>query len=389
MIDERGPTLAEPVRGSWDDLYQQAYLLRERRDPELIPVYTKLITRLGNLKPALLEAGEGYLAGMRFTAISDVLAHFLLLEEYEKALAWIDGWLPSMSTEELITFRGLRADVLHLMERDEEASAELDAWVHVASDIAAADAQRIETLVRFGLVSKAEERIATFTERVQQMEDGAERDLNLALSHMLRVSVGIARGEYDAAVSHFMEACNIESIFTTAIRRLYSSMIQNGVSGPALQLLDAEDSKDPQAHFWRGVALHQEGRDDEARRAWAKGLRKQFADLGVGQAAYWILCQLALGDPKGQGLAASLQAIRKGNDSSWLMLALAGIGSAQRGEMDAAHANLGTAADHYRSLLVQGRRLPPDTWFYCRLLLPEKTAHALRGHFQTDHPPIR
>ncbi len=86
MTEQTAKPTLPPIKGSWEDLAQQAARLASTQNDEAIPLYEKLISRLRALPEATRLANQGRLQAIFRNAAINFHTYLTVRERYDAAL---------------------------------------------------------------------------------------------------------------------------------------------------------------------------------------------------------------------------------------------------------------------------------------------------------------
>ena len=81
------------VRGTWEELFQRADGLAENKNDDAIPIFRKIVNRIGRMPQKRRQASGGRLQEMWMRAAVGLHFYLTLRDRYDEALAVIDALL--------------------------------------------------------------------------------------------------------------------------------------------------------------------------------------------------------------------------------------------------------------------------------------------------------
>lgn len=376
------------IKGSWEDLLNQAHRAAANQSDEAIALYAKVRNGLARLPETHRRANNGKLHEIWEAAAANLHVYLTQRERYDEALDALGAMDEIVDEDERKAWGQRRALVLAQAGRTQEALDALQSLAE-APDARLSDwGNRVTQLVKLKRLDEATAVIAE-AERWAEQAQAAGSDIGMTTAEAtaylenLRSIVALVAGNYDQAIAHYEAACDHDAHYRERPELIYMRLLTHGQPGLALPWIERDARHPVRAAFWHGVALKRLGKPDEARRKWeqnAKAANQQpsnemFLDL--------VLNFYYLGDTEGVGLNGVLRALQSGGAQSWLMLYLAGLGWLLRGNLNHARTNFALALGRRRAA-AEGARLPLEVWMHCTDLLDEETQNQVAEYFETE-----
>ncbi|MBX3010507.1 MAG: hypothetical protein KF832_03330 [Caldilineaceae bacterium] len=379
------------IKGSWEDLLQQAQQLAGSQNDDAIPLYEKIVQRLGKLSAPQRLANKERLQQIYLQASFQLHSYLTLRERYDEALAVLEQAKTLVQEEEekdAIAYQ--QTMVLLMAGRTDEALAQLQAQATaVDADIADWGALVLQYL-RNNRIREAETAMADATAWVtaklagDELDDESTKEYQSYLSD-LRADLSMQKGEWDEAEAYYKAAIQQDALYKQNVHLFYMRLMQNGQAERALPYIQRDQQHPIRSGFWQGVAHHRLGQAEEAERQWQKVTKIDPSQSNEPSFSEMVLTHYYLGDPERIGLGTVLQVIQESRRYDWQTLFLAGLGWAIQGRLDSAEANFQVAVNQ-RRLTGQGKFLPKQVWDYCVDLLDETTREQVAKYFETKRP---
>ena len=375
------------IAGSWEDLLQRAAVLAGQGDAAAVPLYEKIIERLGRMQDAQLDAGDGYLRHLRDQAAFGLNLYYFGQERFEEALAvarraleWVRGE-PEGGERQM--WRRRATSLLLLLERGDEAEAEALRWAEESAD--PDEWGSLATLqMRRGRYDAAATTIDRMEKAAGQQADPQQAAEQRAFVARLRSTLALKQGRWAEAVAWHTSAVAFDPDEAEAVSFVYSELVRVGRPQEALPLIAGDKARPIRAHLWRGLALRAQGKPDGAWRAWESAAGVRFEDVPGEQRMDWVLSTYFIGDIKRRGQAAALAWADSREPTAFLGLFLAGLGAALHGDMDVARTDMRHAAQGWQ-MIGETPRIPHTMRYFAEQLLDEAQMAELRPYFE-DNP---
>lgn len=375
------------IKGSWEDLLQQAQQLAGNQNDDAIPLYQKLVTRLSKLPAAQRMANNERLQQIFLHAALQLQSYLTLRERYAEALAVLDEAHALADEEGRDAIAYQKVMVLLMAERLEEAFAQL----HTAATALTADIADWGALVmqylrhgRLEEAARALEEAAAWVDAQEQSGEIDDADLGEDYGYVadLRADLAIQQGDWDAAEAHYAKAMAGDALYKQNIHLFYMRLLQHGQAERALPYIQRDRQHPIRAGFWQGVAHYRLGQPAEAERHWQKVLKLDPKQSQEPSFSELILTHYYLGDKERIGLGNVLRVIQESRRYDWQTLFLAGLGWAIQGRLDNGEANFQVAVNQ-RRMAGQGKLLPKQVWDYCVDLLDATAQASVAKYFET------
>lgn len=376
------------IKGSWEDLLQQAQQLAGQQNDDAIPLYEKLIQRLGKLSEAQRMANNERLQQIFLQATFQLHAYLTLRERYNEALVVLDQAKALADEEGRDAMAYQQVMVLLMAEQTDEAFAQLRAQAtSVDADISDWGALVLQYL-RHHRVEEATQTLAEATAWVEAKVAGDELDDESVKEYQgyladLYTELAIQQHAWNEAEAHYAAAVERDPLYKQNIHLFYMRLLQHGQPERALPYIQRDQQHPIRAGFWHGVAYHRLGQHEEAQRQWQKVIKLNPAQSKESSFSELILTHYYLGDKERTGLGSVLRVIQESRRYDWQTLFLAGLGWAIQGRMDNAEANFQIAVNQ-RRMAVQGKVLPKQVWDYCVDLLDQAAQAQVAKYFETQ-----
>lgn len=388
------PTQAAPekeqiiIKGSWEDLLQQAQQLAGNQNDDAIPLYQKIVTRLGKLPTAQRMANNERLQQIFLHAALQLQSYLTLRERYDEALAVL-AEAHSLADEEgqdAIAYQ--KVLVLLMAERLEEAFAQLrTAATAITADISDWGALVMQYL-RHSRLAEATSTIEEAAAWADGQISGGEADEETAKEYRgyiadLRADLAIQQGNWDEAEAYYKAALDADPLYRQNIHLFYMRLLQHGQPERALPYVRRDQQHPIRSGFWHGVAYYRLQQPEEAEQQWQKVLQVDPKQSQEPSFSELILTHYYLGDKERIGLGNVLRVIQESRRYDWQTLFLAGLGWAIQGRLDNAEANFQIAVNQ-RRMAGQGKLLPKQVWDYVVDLLDATAQATVTKYFDTQ-----
>lgn len=376
------------IKGSWEDLLQQAQQLAANQNDDAIPLYQKIVTRLSKLPVAQRMANNERLQQIFLHAALQLQSYLTLRERYEEALTVIDEAhaLADEEGQDAIAYQ--KVLVLLMAERLDEAFSHLRAAATaVTADIADWGALAMQYL-RHGRLTEAAGAIEEAAAWAEAQISGGETDDENGGEYRgyiadLRADLAIQQGNWDEAEAFYAQAIEADKLYKQNIHLFYMRLLQHGQAARALPYIQRDQQYPIRAGFWHGVTHYRLGQQAEAEREWHKVLQIDSKQSQEPSFSELILTHYYLGDKERIGLSNVLRVIQESRRYDWQTLFLAGLGWAIQGRQDNAEANFQIAVNQ-RRMAGQGKLLPKQVWDYCVDMLDATAQASAAKYFDTQ-----
>lgn len=376
------------IKGSWEDLLQQAQQLVTQQNDEAIPLFEKIVQRLRKLPAAQRMANNERLQNILLQATFQLQAYLTMRERYDEALAILTDAESLVEEAAVNALRYQQIQILLMAERTEEAVSRLRA-IATAADADISDWGALATqYIRLQRLDEAERTIAEATAWVEaqetsdELDDESREEYHSYLAD-LRSDLAMAQGKWEEAEAFYVQALVQNPLYKQNLHLHYMRLLQYGQPERALPYLQRDQQHPIRAGFWQGVALYRLGRTAEAEQQWQKVIKIDVRNNQEQSFSEMVLTHYYLGDKERIGLSVVLQMLQESRQYNWQALFLAGIGWAIQGRLDNAEANFQVAVNQ-RRMAAQGKLLPRMVWGYCLDLLDVEQQGHLAKYFDTE-----
>jgi tetratricopeptide (TPR) repeat protein len=377
------------IKGSWEDLLNQAHRAAANQSDEAIVLYEKVRNGLQRFSAAQLAANDGRLHDLLEAAAANLHVYLTQRERYDEALDALVQLQAINEEEGRKAWQQRRAMVLAQAGRNAEALAEL-------RDLATSPGAHLTdwgNLVMQSLRGKEFAQAAAIIDEATQWrtaQNEAEATTGTRLSaedaaylENLRCIVALAAGRYADGVTHFETAGRLDEYYRERPYLLYARLVFYNQLELALPWIQRDARHPIRASFWHGVVLKRQGKPEVARRQWEGVIRSITPQTDNEQFVELVLSFYYLGDQEGQGLNGVLRALQSGGVQSWVLLFLAGLGWMLRDSLNNARTNF-TLAISRRKAQAEGTKLSAEVWQHCQDLLTAEQQAQIVDYFQTE-----
>ncbi len=385
--DEEEP---EPIliKGSWEAILQEAQQLASQQNDEAIPLFAKIVQRIGKMAVTQRIANGERLQKIFTVAAINAQSYLTLREHFDEALATLEKLREIGDAHDRAFADFQRILILFMAGRSDQAFAELKAHVNADEADIADWGQLVMSYLRYDRVDEAEQALEDaqrWTDEQARLELIDSEELRKWRGYLatLRADVAMRREDWDQVMQHFAAALAADPMYGKNFHLFYTALMQGGQTERALTYIDRDDAHPIRANFWRGVAMQRLGNTDAAEAAWQRVLEVDLQKSEEPSFSEYVLTHYYLGDEERIGLGNVLRVLQEDRRYEWQTLFLAGLGWAIQGRMDNAKTNLQFAVNQRRAA-AQDKVLPYQTWTYVRDLLPAHGQDALRQYFDTE-----
>ena len=376
------------IKGSWEDLLQQAQQLASQQNDEAIPLYEKIVQRLRKLPEAQRMANNERLQSIFLQATFQLQAYLTMRERYDEALAALHDAeaLAEEGAENALHYQQIQ--ILLMAERVEEAMSRLHAIATAPTADISDWGALVTQYIRLKRLDEAASTIEEATAWVAAQEQNEELDDESAPEYRsyladMRSDLAMARGEWEEAEALYQQAIAQNPLYKQNLHLHYMRLLQHGQPELALPYLQRDQQHPIRAGFWQGVALYRLGRKEEAERQWQKTSKIDVTNNQEKSFSEMVLTHYYLGDKERIGLSAVLHMLQESRQYNWQALFLAGLGWAIQGRPENAEANFQVAINQ-RRMSAQGKVLPRMVWAYCVDLLDAELQARFAKYFDTE-----
>ena len=382
-------TARRPIKGSWQDLFLQAQELARNYNDQAIPLYRKVVDGLLALPAERRRAGNNQLHNLLMAAALDLQGYYTIRERYDDALQVLEQARAVADEGEQEMLTDLRAEILLMAGRSDEALAEIRAVAESPEGELGDWGELVMAYVRAG---RAAEALAVLDEMEQRLEaTGNERD-DYTYILGLRGLTSVEAGDVDAGIQAFEQVIELGGAYAQHLHLLYGRLVNLGRYEDALRFIDRDMTRPIRAKFWRAVALRHQGETSTSRRLLEEIVQTDISKTDQPSVVEYLLAHYYLGDEKGEGLETVLRALQDQQATSWVLLFLAGLGWAVRGDLRTAKSNFQLAVTQRKSM-AEGKLLPNNYWFFTQDVVKPEYLDSLRRYFEgaeassTEEPP--
>ncbi len=378
------------IKGSWEDLLDQAEQLFDQQNDAAIPIFEKVVNGLCRLSAHQRLAADRRLQALLIDAALELQQYLCFRDRYAEALAVNEQVRVLLPEDFQHDFKRQAAAIRLQAGEVDTALAELHA---MAADEENGDwgdllfaALRVRQFAAAQSAVEAAERWVEKTyggeKQVQKQDQERDRDAAIERAYVafLRARLAVGQGQPGEALRWFGQAVQLDPDYGDNPQSIYIPLINAGAYAEALTLIRLDHHLPNRAAFWQGVALWRTGKVAEAEQQWRKAVKAEAPAANSVNYAELVLAHYYLGDHEGTGLASVLHAVRQGVQTEENFY-LAGLGWALRNDMAAAHIDLQMAQMRHKSL-AEGRKLGHDLWQLCTDLLDESKQKQLLGYFE-------
>jgi tetratricopeptide (TPR) repeat protein len=375
------------IKGSWEDLLNQAHRAAGNNRAEASELYEKVIAGLNRLPESQRQANNGRLQELLKTALGNLHVYQTQREDYDAALATLAQLQTLVDDEERRSWQQRAAMVLAQAGRNDAALAELHS---LAESPAATQTDWGNLVTLYTKLKQFDEATATIdrtaawlTERRtngKTVRTAAQDAADLA---NLACIVALAQGDWAAGIAHYDRAAELEAEYRKRPHLLYARLMFYDQPALALPYIGRDTHHAVRAGFWHGVALQRLGQPEGARQRWEQVVKTLNPRTDSEQFVEMVLTFYALGDKEGVGLNGVLRALQSGSTRSWVIHFLAGLGWLLRNNLANARTNFALAVTR-RKASAEGVKLSAELWQHCTdLLNPERQAQIVE-YFETE-----
>lgn len=366
-------------------MLEEAHALTRRNDDRVVAHYWRLIDKLAAFPPERRAAGEGHLQFYLEEALFGAQAYLAKRGRYNEAQAlFVDRIDDLLGGDTLSDWQLNRAKLLSWAGHIEEAFALVMAEINETPLNIPARWFLFDLLAEAGRLDEAEASIEDLNSAVEAAsvaDPGADLSIHSALVCYLGSALAIERGDWATAFAQFQESARRSDAYDDNWRMLYSPLVLTGEVDLANRALNREKSEASQ-RFWRGLNGFYNGDERGAKVEWQQVTKIEIGEVWVRSAADWILAHYYLGDEQRLGLEMALRLLnRPQHEPEPIMLMLAALGWALRGDWPSVRTNLEFSLARYRENL-QDVQLPEIYWPIARDLIGEANFAEFAGYFK-------
>ncbi|NJN80889.1 MAG: hypothetical protein HC802_00390 [Caldilineaceae bacterium] len=370
------------IKGSWEDLLDQAQMLATNQNDKAIPIYEKLVTRLTAMAANLRAASDGRLDRILRIAASDLQSYFAMRGRYDESISIIQ-LLQEFDAENAVAWQHREGEMLLMAGRIDEGIAILRSmaesreglglWARIASEYMEVDrSDEAETVL--------DQMRAMVDEKWHADDQSSDANEDRAQVLTLQAALSFHRRQWQEGIDAYQQAMALDGLQARSPQFAYTRLIRAGQDEAALPLLVKDQEHPTRVHLWRGISLHNRGDKSAAEREWSVAAKAKKMETETFE---YLLANYYLGDKEGAALGAVLEAIRDSEGSDWTVFYLAGLGWAVRNEMTSAISNFRLSRLQGRAL-AYGANLPKHLWYFCQTMLDEEKLAQIGEYF--DQP---
>lgn len=377
------------IRGSWESLLEEAERHAGNFNDEAIPIFEKIVTRLGKMPKTQRMAANQRLQNIWMQAAVDLHSFLAMRERYDESLALIEQIKDEIPFDQrdlwdmhaaMLQLQAGRDDaaiarIRALAEREE---SDLQIWGELASVLMRL--KRFDEAVE--ILDRMDDWIAERYAVDEPDESAAQRrDRGYILS--LRSMEAVETDRPDEGVKLLDQSIALDNEFRSRLPMTYIRLIRHRDYARALSLIRRDQETPIRARFWEAVIHARQGEQSDAEAIWRKITKDELTDDDAVAVMEYILSLYYLGDPGGRGLSNMLSVLNEDSSQFWAVYLLAGIGWAIRGNVANARSDFETAMLQRRAG-GEGRLLPYESWSYLLDLLDEDQRTKYSHYFETD-----
>ncbi len=381
---------AQPIKGSWEALLEEAQVNAANFNDAAIPLYAKIVTQLRRVPRARRMAANRRLQNVWLQSAISLQAYLTMRERYAESLDLIAQIEEEVDVEE---YNQWEAHAARLLLQSGEPEAAVERLRKVAERPESDLAVWGELALLFVRLNRPDEALATLDrmdewvdEHYSDGPDNAEstprrRDEGYVLS--LRSLQALDSGDAGESIRFLNAAIDRDDDYQSRLTLSYVRLIRQGDYDAALQLIRRDQRSPLRARFWHAIIHFRQGEADKAQAIWRQIVKRDLEPDVEPAVMEYILAHYYLGDPDGEGLSSILAALNEDSAQHWGVYLLAGLGWAIRGNLSNARSDFETAVLQRRSA-AEGRLLPYESWLYCLDLLGKELRDQIADYFVTD-----
>ncbi|MEZ4679494.1 MAG: hypothetical protein R2932_35280 [Caldilineaceae bacterium] len=214
------PEEAEPIfiKGSWEALLAEAQQLAAKQDDSAIPIFEKLVQRLGKMSPAQRSANNGRLQNIFRVAVLNGQSYLTLREQYDQALATLEMLRATGDPHDQAFANFQRILILFMAERDDTAFTELQTLVHDDDADIADWGQLVMSNLRYRRLDETARVLAeaeAWTNEQAALELISTEELTEWRGYLatLHADLAMRLGKWDDAMAHFETALKRDEMY--------------------------------------------------------------------------------------------------------------------------------------------------------------------------------
>ncbi len=376
-----------PIKGSWEQLIEEAFQLDENRNADALLIYDKLITRLRKMPDAKRKDH-----GERLQRILEASCYRSAnlncsLERYDEALKNFESLYEVVPADENKVFV-LQAQIrtMQMMDRPDDAIAMTRVLPIGEKDPLGKLIQEFGInldVLRFdeaeSILNTIKETIDSDAHHAVRSEEELARDT--AQAYSMSAILALELHEWERGISEFREAKEQNSeLSQEGDYLLYSNLVHRGQPELALPII-ADEPVAPRRKYWQGLGLFGLGKIDEANAVWEEVISTEIDEKESEAYIDIVLTHLYLGDKKQVGLQMLLSMLDEIEKPSWQLLFFAAVGWALRNNATNTKVNLEHSIDQFRRQSI-GSHLPWTLWPPVRDLLNDEMQATMKPYFK-------
>lgn len=384
-------TAPRPIKGSWEDLHEQAQQLARNSNDDAIPIYQRIVNGLAALPPAARAAGDNRLYNLMMTTGVEMQGYLNLRDRYDESLAITNKLLTLVAETDRPQLVELKSDVLLQAGRGDEAIAIL----HELVESADADTGDWGRIVAAHIRNKEPEKVFAEVDAMGAWLDkeadaglleGADLTEARYYQQRLKGAALLELGRFDEVEAIFNHLYPLGGADAFSPHLLYTRLVGAGVYDQALEYIYRDQARPVRAAFWRGLAYRYKGDTSRATKTWQAAMNDDLLRGDQESIVEHLLTRFYLGDPQGEGVEMMLRAQREQTRISWMIFLLTGLGWIVRGDDNAAHSNFRLAVAQVKSM-GEGKVLPRQYWRFVKDLTPADRLAQYTQYFDTEAEP--
>lgn len=376
------------IQGSWEALLQEAQQFATQQNDEAIPIFTKVVQRLGRMSKQQRLANGGRLQQIFSVAAINAQSYLTFRQRYDDALETLADLHRAGDEHDQAFAEYQRIRVLLMADRMEEAFTELQTRTKTTSADIADWGQLVITYLRHSRLADAVNAVsAAESWLAEQQSTGALDNETLAEAEgylaTLQADVAMRQDDWDTVNEHFARALAMDPLYRQNLHLFYTSLLQAGKPDLAVPYILQDTSHPIRSQFWHGVALLRQGDEAAAKEQWEQVLQVDIKENEEPSFTEYVLTHYYMGDQERIGLGNMLRILQEDRRYEWQNLFLAGLGWAIQEQLDSTMTNLQFAVDQ-RRMAAEGKQLPYQTWTHVRDLLDTNTQQTVQHYFETE-----
>lgn len=376
-----------PVKGSWEDLLYRGQQLAATHNQEGTAILRGLIDRLAKMSDASLSAGNHRLRTILIEAINSLTPYLLYNQRYDEAIVCLKVAEQFDQQQTPISWRTYQAMALiqsgaiddgFALLREVVRNGEPEQWLGYVLE--AIQRQRID-IAEEG-VKEAEHTLNRLSAATNDTE--GVRQLRAALAYA-KAQLAAVKNNPDEASAWMEYSLAQHETFLENLAAFYLRLVEREQFDEALKWVQRDQLHPIRSKSWRAYILYHLGRREEAERLWRQVVKMDIVEQENIDLLEYVLAHYFLGDREGLGLGITLNLMESSDRISSLLLFLAGLGWAMRGNEASAHANFHQAQMQMQALAV-GHKLISFWWRLCADLIDKDDLSQYTKYFDLPQP---